>query len=47
MEKFFNTAGPIVQDIHYYVDVKTRWDFSQVISLIKGTFNQMVLWRLF
>jgi len=34
MEKFFNTAGPIVQDIHYYVDAKKRWDFSQVISLI-------------
>lgn len=34
MEKFFNTAGPIATDIHYYVDAKKRWDFSQVISLI-------------
>lgn len=35
MEKFFNTAGPISRDIHYYVDTKTRWDFSEVISLIR------------
>ena len=34
MEKFFNTAGPISTDIHYYVAAKKRWDFSQVISLI-------------
>ena len=34
MEKFFNTAGPISPDIHYFVDTKTRWDFDQVLSLI-------------
>ena len=34
MEKFFNTAGPIVPDIHYYVDTKSRWDFGQVLGLI-------------
>ena len=35
MEKFFNTAGPIQPEIHYYVDTKTRWDFTQVLSLIQ------------
>jgi hypothetical protein len=34
MEKFFNTAGPISTDIHYYVDAKKRWDFSKVRALI-------------
>lgn len=34
MEKFFNTAGPISPDIHYFVDTQTRWDFNQVVSLI-------------
>lgn len=35
MEKFFNTAGPIVKDIHYYVDPKDRWDFANVLNLIQ------------
>jgi len=34
MEKFFNTAGPISPDIHYFVDTKKRWNFEQVLSLI-------------
>ena len=34
MEKFFNTAGPISTDIHFYVDSKDRWDFDQVVSFI-------------
>lgn len=35
MEKFFNTAGPIKPDLHYYVDTKTRWSFQSVLSLIQ------------
>lgn len=35
MEKFFNTAGPISPDIHYYVDTRDRWNFEQVLSLIR------------
>lgn len=35
MEKFFNTAGPISPDIHYYVDSETRWDFNSVLSLVR------------
>jgi len=34
MKKFFNTAGPIQPDRHYYVDSKKRWDFDEVIQLI-------------
>jgi len=34
MEKFFNTAGPVRPDKHYYVDSKKRWDFSKVRTLI-------------
>ncbi|MEN0003276.1 MAG: AAA-like domain-containing protein [Bacteroidota bacterium] len=34
MEKFFNTAGPIKTDLHYYVDSRERWDFEQVLRLI-------------
>lgn len=35
MEKFFNTAGPIKPDLHYYVDTKTRWNFQSVLDLIQ------------
>lgn len=35
MERFFNTAGPIATDIHYYIDAKERWDFDEVLQLIK------------
>ena len=35
MEKFFNTAGPISRNLHYYVDSKKRWDFQEVLNLIK------------
>ncbi|MEM6318219.1 MAG: AAA-like domain-containing protein [Bacteroidota bacterium] len=34
MEKFFNTAGPISNDLHYYVDSKKRWNFRRVTTLI-------------
>ena len=34
MEKFFNTAGPIKPELHYYVDSKNRWDFKAVANLI-------------
>ncbi|MEM6699179.1 MAG: AAA-like domain-containing protein, partial [Bacteroidota bacterium] len=36
MEKFFNTAGPISTDIHYYVDARDRWDFEDVLFLIRA-----------
>ncbi len=35
MEKFFNTAGPIKTDLHYYVPMEERWDFEQVQQLIR------------
>ena len=35
MEKLFNTAGPILPDIHFYIPAEDRWDFSQVINLIE------------
>jgi hypothetical protein len=35
MERFFNTAGPIKTDIHYYVPMEQRWDFEQVMMLIQ------------
>ena len=35
MEKYFNTAGPIKTNLHYYVDSKKRWNFQEVLSLIE------------
>ena len=35
MEKFFNTAGPIKPELHYYVAASQRWDFNSVLNLIK------------
>ncbi|MEM7370460.1 MAG: AAA-like domain-containing protein [Bacteroidota bacterium] len=35
MEKFFNTAGPIKPELHYYVDTRKRWDVDEVLSLIR------------
>ena len=35
MERFFNTAGPIKPDMHYYVPMEERWDFEQVQGLIQ------------
>ena len=35
MEKFFNTAGPIKPNLHYYVDGQKRWNFQSVLSLIE------------
>ncbi|MEM8529070.1 MAG: AAA-like domain-containing protein [Bacteroidota bacterium] len=36
MERFFNTAGPISTDIHYYIDTRERWDFEEVLFLIQA-----------
>ena len=35
MEKYFNTAGPIKTNLHYYIDSKKRWNFQKVLSLIE------------
>ena len=35
MEKFFNTAGPISPNIHYFIQSQSRWDIHQILSLIK------------
>ncbi|MEM8524450.1 MAG: AAA-like domain-containing protein [Bacteroidota bacterium] len=35
MEKFFNTAGPIKTDLHYYVPTESRWDLERVLGLIR------------
>ncbi len=32
--KFFNTAGPIKQDIHYQVNPLKRWDLDEILQLI-------------
>lgn len=34
MERFFNTAGPIQKENHYYIDPLTRVDLDAVLSLI-------------
>lgn len=35
MEKFFNTAGPIKQDLHYFIPMEQRWDLEEVMHLIR------------
>ncbi len=35
MERFFNTAGPIKTDLHYYVDPLKRFDLEEVLLLIR------------
>jgi len=35
LEKFFNTEGPIKQDLHYCVDPLHRWDLEEVLTLIR------------
>ena len=35
IEKFFNTEGPIKQDMHYCVDPLHRWDLGEVLTLIQ------------
>ncbi len=35
MERFFNTAGSIQDDIHYAVDPLQRWDLEAVMALIQ------------
>ena len=34
MEKQFNTAGPVMPDIHYCVDPLSRWDLRGILNLI-------------
>jgi len=34
MNKFFNTAGPVNQDMHYKIDPLSRWDMDEILSLI-------------
>ena len=35
MERFFNTAGPIKTDLHYYIDPLKRFDLEEVLLLIR------------
>ena len=35
MERFFNTAGPIKTDLHYYIDPLKRIDLEEVLLLIR------------
>ena len=34
MSRFFNTAGPIVLEDHYYIDPLNRFDLDEILSLI-------------
>ncbi len=35
MERFFNTAGPVKKDLHYYIDPLKRFDLEEVLLLIR------------
>ena len=35
MERFFNTAGPIKRDLHYYIEPLQRFDLEEVLLLIR------------
>ena len=35
MERFFNTAGPMIQEDHYCIDPLTRLDWDDVQRLIR------------
>ena len=35
MERFFNTAGPMILDDHYYIDPLTRIDWGEIRGLIR------------
>ena len=35
LERFFNTAGPIKTDLHYYIDPLKRLDLEEVLMLIR------------
>ena len=35
MERFFNTAGPIKQELHYNIDPLKRFDLEEVLLLIR------------
>ena len=32
--KFFNTAGPVREEMNYMIDPLTRWDLDEIMSLI-------------
>jgi hypothetical protein len=34
MEKFFNTAGPMRQDLNYYISSFDRMDYKEIERLI-------------
>ena len=34
MERFFNTAGPIIPEDHYHIPSLQRWDLEEILSLI-------------
>lgn len=34
--KFFNTTGPIKQDIHYCIDPLSRWNLTEILQLIES-----------
>ncbi len=34
MEKFFNTAGPTIEEDHYHIDLLSRVDWQEIASLI-------------
>ena len=36
MERFFNTAGPMIPDDHYCIDPLTRVDWEDILRLIRG-----------
>jgi hypothetical protein len=36
MERFFNTAGPMIPEDHYYIDALTRVDWEEIRRLIHG-----------
>ena len=33
MSRFFNTAGPIKPDKHYYIDPLSRFDLDEILTL--------------
>lgn len=35
MERYFNTAGPIIPSLHYYIPPLARLDFEELLMLIR------------
>lgn len=35
MERFFNTAGPIMPDVHYHIEPLSRIDLDDLLTLIR------------